>query len=333
MCLKYNYNLKTYNTFGMDVVSKQFVEFSSLSDLRNIFHKLTPSNWYVIGGGSNVLFTKNYDGLMIHSVGGSVEIVSMSDDKVIVKADAGVVWDDFVTFCADNSLCGVENLSYIPGSVGASPVQNIGAYGVEVKDVISKVHCYFPETDTTEILSADDCDFAYRHSIFKSELKGKAIVYSVEFELSKQFTPKLSYGNIIENITNPDSITLKELREVIVNIRKNKLPNPAIIGNGGSFFKNPVVEESCAKSLLEKYPNMPHFIEKNGVKIPAAWLIDSAGWKGYRRGDAGVHVNQALVLVNYGSAKPQEIISLANNIIDSVKSKFSITISPEINIL
>lgn len=333
MDVKYDYNLKEYNTFGMDVLAKQFVEFSSLSELREIFSTLKPSDWYLLGGGSNILFTKDYDGLMIHSVGGGGEIVSIDDHKVTVKVDAGVEWDDFVLFCVENSLSGVENLSYIPGSVGASPVQNIGAYGVEVKDVISKVYCYFPETDTTEILSGTDCHFAYRHSIFKDELKGKAIVYSVEFELSKEFHPKLSYGNIIDNIENPDSISLKELRDVIVTIRKNKLPDPELIGNGGSFFKNPIVEQSFAQQLLKQYPSMPHFADKNGVKIPAAWLIDSAGWKGYREADAGVHVHQALVLVNYGSAKPQEILSLANRIIESVESKFSITISAEINLL
>lgn len=314
----------------MDVLASVFVEYRTKEELQEIFRQRTPNNWFVLGGGSNVLFTRNYDGWVLHPVGDTISVVDSDADSVLINAEAGCVWDDFVAYCVDKGYCGAENLSYIPGSVGAAPVQNVGAYGVEAKDIIESVECYFPDEDRFEVLSAAECEFAYRHSIFKTALKGRAVVVSVNFRLSTHFHPILSYGNITDSIGDPAQLTLRKLRDAIVRIRKEKLPDPCEIGSGGSFFKNPVVLPAVFEALKERYPAMPHYPEKGGVKIPAGWLIDTAGWKGYRKGDAGVHARQALVLVNYGGAAPAEIVALSDAVTADVRTKFGIELSPEI---
>lgn len=326
-------NLKPLNTFSFDVMAAEYAEFSHVEHLREILRSAKSRKWYLLSGGSNTLFSAHYDGLIIHPVGSGIVIEKETDMEAFVRVEAGVVWDDFVVFALDNGFYGVENLSIIPGLVGAAPVQNIGAYGVEAKDVIESVEVYLLEDDEVITLNAAECMFAYRDSVFKKELLGKAIVLSVLFRLSKTFTPVLKYGNLTSVLGEEGTFTAHELRNKIIEVRESKLPDYKVIGNGGSFFKNPIVTERMADELKAKYPNMPTYPDEKGVKIPAGWLIEQAGWKGYREGDAGVYEKQALVLVNFGEASPKDIIMLANRIIDSVREKFGVLISPEINII
>ncbi len=331
MKIKIDYQLKRYNTFGMNVIANEFVEYKTLTDLQKIFATYSPKKWYVLGGGSNTLFTKNYEGLIIHSVAKNIELVSQDSDSLLVKADAGVVWDDFVAWCVNHNYFGAENLSYIPGSVGASPVQNIGAYGVEAKDIIHSVVFYLPEENRIEEFSAKQCEFGYRDSIFKKALRGKIIVLNVTYKLSKHFTANLSYGNLSNMLSAAQDLNAHDVRDCVISVRKEKLPDPQIMGNGGSFFKNPVVSKEFAENLMTLYPAMPYYNDTKGIKIPAGWLIEQCGWKGKKVGNVGVHERQALVIVNLGYARPQEIVDISNNIISDVKEKFGIDIYPEVN--
>lgn len=326
-------NLKSLNTFALDVVASEYAEFSDLEQLREILRSSKSKKWYLLSGGSNTLFSSDYNGLVIHPVGRSMFVERENEKEAFVRVEAGVVWDDFVSYTLDEGFYGAENLSLIPGLVGASPVQNIGAYGVEAKDVIESVEVYLIEDDDVITLTTDECMFEYRDSVFKKELHGKAIVLSVLFRLSKTFIPILKYGNLTSVVGEEGSFTASELREKIIEIRESKLPDYNVIGNGGSFFKNPIVTERMADELKMKHPSMPTYPDEKGVKIPAGWLIEQAGWKGFREGDAGVYEHQALVLVNFGGASPKDIIMLANRIIDSVREKFGVLISPEINII
>ncbi|MEG1794388.1 MAG: UDP-N-acetylmuramate dehydrogenase [Rikenellaceae bacterium] len=326
-------NLKTLNTFSFDVKASEYAEFENLEQLREILRTAKSEKWYLLSGGSNTLFSSNYQGLVIHPVGRAISVERENDNEAFVKVEAGVVWDDFVCYALDHGFYGAENLSIIPGLVGAAPVQNIGAYGVEAKDVIESVEVYMLDQDEVVTLNAEDCMFGYRDSVFKKELHGKAIVLSVLFRMSKSFIPVLKYGNLTSVVGEVGTFTAHELREKIIEIRESKLPDYKVIGNGGSFFKNPIVSENIANDLKTQYPTMPSYPDEKGVKIPAGWLIEQMGWKGVRRGDAGVYEKQALVLVNFGSASPKEVLMLANDIINSVKEKFGILISPEINII
>lgn len=333
MKINIQFPLKKHNTFRLDVVADEFIEFDSLEQLKKIFIHVDKQKWYILGGGSNTLFTKNFEGVIIHPIAKDISIVHHDEKSVTINAMAGVVWDDFVKWCVDRDFYGAENLSHIPGSVGASAVQNIGAYGVEAKDIITEVEVYLPKEDKVVVYSNSQCEFEYRDSIFKNNLKNNAVVLSINFVLSKFFAPNISYGNLSELLDKQQPITAKSLRETIIKIRDEKLPDTKILGNGGSFFKNPVVEKTIADSLLEQYPYMPHYNDKNGVKIPAAWLIEQCGWKGKAIGEAAIHENQALVIVNLGYAKPEDIILLSKRVINDVKSKFGIDIYPEINIV
>lgn len=323
-------NLKSYNTFGVDVCCSRYVEFRTADDLKNIAFE---GRWYVLGGGSNTLFCCDFDGLILHAVSNTIEVVEQGCDFVMVRADAGVVWDDFVRYCVDNSYYGAENLSWIPGSVGASPVQNIGAYGSEAKDIIHHVEYYDILEKCVKTIQAHECAFGYRDSIFKNALKDRVVVLSVVYRLDKTFTPNVKYGNITAELDADVTLTAKLLRETIVKIRKAKLPDPDVIGNGGSFFKNPIVSQEKFCALQACYPKMPFYNDSKGVKIPAGWLIDTAGWKGFRDGAVGVHRDQALVLVNYGGGTGMEVIDLAHRIIADIDKKFGIALSPEINVL
>ena len=333
MKIQSDFSLLNYNTFRMDVSASKFVEYDNIDDVVEIFSNIKNTKWYVLGGGSNTLFTKDFDGLIIHPTNQTIAIKQSDDHQVVVNVGAGVEWDMFIEWSVDNGFYGAENLSHIPGLVGASPVQNIGAYGVEVKDIISNVEFYNIDLGKIDNFSNSDCQFGYRDSIFKNSLRNNIVVLSVDFTLSKIFSPKLSYGNISSELCDINDLTAKNVRDVIISIRSAKLPDPEVIGNGVSFFKNPIVSESIANQIKDKYPDMPSYGDKNGVKIPAGWLIEQCGWKGKGVGNAAIHHNQALVLINTGNAKPEEIIHLSNLVIEDVKHKFGIDIHPEINFI
>lgn len=338
MSILENFSLKKLNTFGIDVSTRWFASFQTIEDLHHlskipIFQGI---NKFILGGGSNILFTSNYDGLLIKTAIKGIEIVDENDAHIYVKVGGGEEWHHFVLHCVRNNWAGVENLSLIPGTVGAAPIQNIGAYGAEVKDVFYELEAYHLETGKIQVFSKEQCKFGYRDSIFKQELKGKVVILSVTFKLNKKAMINTSYGDINKEleaqcIFHP---TIKDVSQAVCTIRSKKLPDPKEIGNAGSFFKNPIIEETQLNRLKEAYPSIvsytagPHL-----VKVAAGWLIEQCGWKGKRVGDAGVHKNQALVLVNYGNAKGHDIIKLAKEIQDSVMEKFTIKLDPEINIL
>ncbi|MCK5170981.1 MAG: UDP-N-acetylmuramate dehydrogenase [Bacteroidales bacterium] len=334
--IKENFTLKKYNTFGIDVKTKYFVEYSSVDDLSNFLdikrkHDLP---LMILGGGSNVLFTNFFDGYILHPDIKGIEVTEESDDYVKIRVGAGVDWDELVDYCVKRNWGGIENLSLIPGNVGTCPIQNIGAYGVEVKDVITEVETL--EIDSLKVFSFknEECLFAYRDSIFKQKLKGKHIVNYVTFQLKKQPVFKLDYGNLKEELEKYSQINLKNIRQAVINIRESKLPKPEEIGNAGSFFKNPVVQNYKAEELKKSYAEIPFYSQEDDlVKIPAGWLIEKAGWKGKKVGKVGVHHKQALVIVNYGGATGQEILYLAQEIQKSVKEKFGIEIEMEVNIV
>lgn len=332
-----NISLKKYNTFGIDVRCRKFMEFETEQDLRDLFSSegFKDSAWSVISGGSNIVFTKDYDGVLLHPVSNDIRIISDDGNSVLVNAAAGVVWDEFVAFCATNGLWGTENLSYIPGYAGASPVQNIGAYGVEAKDIIESVEMFCVDSLSRLKLTKEHCGFGYRNSVFKNTLKGRVIITSVNFMLSRIPAPKLGYGDLNNKVESLGGPSLENIRRAVIEIRRSKLPEPEELGNAGSFFKNPVVPQEKAVGLKEKYSSMPLYPaqEEGCAKLAAGWLVEQAGWKGRRIGDAGVHERQALVLVNYGKASGKDIMDLAGKIKDEVYGKFGVVIEPEVNVL
>lgn len=333
--IKHNISLKSFNTFGIDVQSALFVEVNRVAELKQLLKDNT-EEILILGGGSNVLFTQNYAGLIIKNNIKGIEIISEDKQEIILKVGSGENWHDFVMHCIKNNYAGLENLSLIPGTVGASPMQNIGAYGVEVKDTIISVQALNKSTLQLESFTNTACEFDYRSSIFKTTLKDKYFITSVVFGLSKKPTINSSYGAINDElkrmkVVNP---TIQDISKAVINIRSSKLPNPKEIGNSGSFFKNPVVSFSKKNDLLLKYPSMPHYLQNDGTfKIAAGWLIETCGWKGKRIVNYGVHTNQALVLVNYGGATGKEIYHLSEQIIQSVKSTFDIELEREVNIV
>ncbi len=331
------HSLLHYNTFGIDAKCDDFIEYSSVNELLGILPSIKGKRWLQIGGGSNLLFVHDFNGIVLHSQIKDCELIDSDENKVRLRVGSGYVWDDFVDYCVNNHYYGLENLSYIPGEVGASAVQNIGAYGVEVQQFISKVETLEVATGKPRIFDKDECEYAYRSSIFKHQLRGKYIVTHVVYELNKDFNPDLEYGGIQKalqaNNISKDALTARQLRDVIIAVRKAKLPEPSEVGSAGSFFMNPIVGEEKFKELLSKYPQMPHYLMPNGVKIPAGWMIDQCGWKGKRLGNAGVYEKQALVLVNLGGAKGCEIVELSNAICNDVKQKFGIDIHPEVNFI
>lgn len=327
-----NYSLLAHNTFGIDVKAACFLEYHSVDELRRMVAEGLISGPYLhIGGGSNLLFTKDYPGTVLHSCIGGIEIIGETDDEVRVRVGAGVEWDDFVAECVRRSWYGAENLSLIPGEVGASAVQNIGAYGVEAKDLITSVITMNIRGEE-RVYSVDECGYAYRKSIFKfAEMKDVFVTY-VCFRLSKREHYTLDYGTIRQELTKYDEITLETVRRVIIDIRKSKLPDPKVLGNAGSFFMNPIVDRECFEALQKEYPRMPFYELADGrVKIPAGWMIDQCGWKGKALGPAAVHDKQALVLVNCGGATGKDIISLSDAVRASVHEKFGVDIHPEVN--
>lgn len=362
MQVQENFSLKKYNTFSIDVLAKYFATFNTVDEINELleFKKLStipekigtgnhqrknrdrqPST-LILGGGSNILFTKNFNGLVLKNEIKGIEIVKEDDNYVYLKAGAGENWHQFVTYCINNNLAGVENLSLIPGNVGASPMQNIGAYGGEIKDVFHSLEAFHLKEKKVETFNLNDCAFGYRESVFKKKYKNQFVITSVTFRVNKKPVFNTSYGAIEQELEKMDikDISIKDISAAVINIRSSKLPNPAEIGNAGSFFKNPEIDKSSFDILHAAFPGIVGYALPNGkVKLAAGWLIEQCGpendisWKGYRKGDAGCHAKQALVLVNYGNAKGEEIYLLSEKIIKSVKEKFGITLEREVNII
>jgi len=337
MIIEEHKSLVNYNTFKIDCVARYFVSVSSIQELKNVLKANIHPNLLIIGGGSNLLLTKDVDALVIHINLKGITVISEDKSSIILNVKGGENWHEFVQYCVKNNYGGLENLSLIPGNVGTAPIQNIGAYGVELKDIFESCKAINIERLETKIFTKKECNFGYRNSIFKNEEKGNFIITDVNFKLTKKnHHLKIEYGAIKEklaqqNITNP---TLQDISNTIISIRQSKLPDPKILGNSGSFFKNPIIDASEFQIFNSLFPEAPYYkISKTEYKIPAGWLIENAGFKGKRFGDAGVHKNQALVLVNYGTATGSEIINLANNIKKEVKNIFNITIEPEVNII
>ena len=332
-----NYCLKNLNTFAIKAKTKYYTTFKSINELENILSsKIYKNNKsFILGGGSNILLTQNFNGLILHNKILGIEILDNTEKHTIVKVGAGVIWQDFVDWSLDKNLSGIENLSLIPGSVGASPVQNIGAYGVEIKNYITKVITFDLEKNTTRIFSNKECQFEYRNSIFKMELKNKILITHVEFKLYKTNINEISYGDIQQELKklklNPSP---KNISTAVINIRNKKIPNPKILANSGSFFKNPIISTEKFNSLKKDFPEIIGYkFSENKTKVAAGWLIENAGLKGYRNGDAGIHKKQALVLVNYKNASGKNILNLANKIQKIIFEKYKIKIVPEVNIL
>lgn len=327
-------SLRGRNSFGVDQRAARLVEFETAEDLRTFFAAGIPGRWTVLAGGNNILFTEDYDGVLLTPAARQIALVSDDGDEVRLRVDAGVEWDDLVEWAVQRGLWGIENLSLIPGKAGAAPVQNIGAYGCEAKDAIRRVEMYCVETGTVLTLDAAHCGFGYRESVFKHDLKGRVIITAVEIALSHTPRPRLGYGDVEREVEARGGATLRNIREAICSIRRAKLPDPAVLGNAGSFFKNPVVGAAAAERLLAEYPDMPHYPAPEGrVKLAAGWLIDRAGMKGHRAGNVGVHERQALVIVNHGGATGGEVIAFARTVQARVREKFGIEIDTEVNIL
>ncbi|MDX1427723.1 MAG: UDP-N-acetylmuramate dehydrogenase [Salegentibacter mishustinae] len=332
-----NFSLKNYNTFGVDVMARKFIAVHSTEELRDVLQQAYASEIFVLGGGSNMLLTKDIDKTVIHIGLKGIELISESRDEVVLKVGAGENWHQFVLYCIEKGYGGLENLSLIPGNVGTAPVQNIGAYGVELKDSFESCEAMRIQTLEIDNFNAEQCEFGYRNSVFKNKLKGEYIITSVNFRLSKK-DHKLSttYGAIQAELDKHEikEPTIKNVSDAVISIRQQKLPDPRELGNSGSFFKNPVIKETEFKKLQKQFPEMPFYaLHANQIKIPAGWLIDQAGLKGYRQGDAGVHKNQALVLVNYGNATGQEILALSKEIQDKIYKKYGIQLEPEVNVI
>ena len=331
MTIRDNCSLAGRNTFGMDVRADSLIDWASTDELKNVLHDIEKPI-LMIGGGSNLLFMGDFRGTVLHSTISSIDVIGGDSDHVHVRVGAGVIWDDFVAWCSINGYWGVENLSAIPGEVGASAVQNIGAYGVEAKDVIDTVQTICLADGSERDFTNAECNYAYRQSIFKNELKGQYVVTYVLFTLSKVPQPKLGYGAIAQEVERLGAPTLENIRKAVISIRDSKLPDPKVLGNAGSFFMNPVITEQEFNIIRSNYPDVPSYPAPDGmVKVPAGWLIEKTGWKGRSLGPAAVYEKQALVLVNKGGATGADIKRLADNIIRDVKQKFGITLSTEVN--
>ena len=333
--IKKNQSLKPYNTFGIEVTAKLFSSIDSIDTLQKVLEKNKKENRLVLGGGSNMLFTKNQDKLVLYNQIKGVEIKPINETESLVIAGGGVIWHDLVLFCIENNLAGLENLSLIPGSVGASPIQNIGAYGVEIKDTFEWLDAFHFPTGETHRFDKKDCAFGYRESVFKTKYKGEYFIEKVAYRLSKKAELNTSYGAINQYLEqqNIQSPTIKDVSNAVIAIRKSKLPDPKEIGNSGSFFKNPIVKNETVEKLKKQYPNLSYYpLDQNYSKIAAGWLIDNAGWKGKTFNNYGVHKKQALVLVNYGGATGQNIYDLSTKIIQSIKEKYNIELEREVNV-
>lgn len=337
MQIQENISLKFYNTFGIAVTARYFSKFTSLPELEELydFDSSNEVTTLVLGGGSNVLLTQDYKGLVAINQMRGIEVVNEDIQHIYVRAAAGENWHQFVMYCIKNNFAGVENLSLIPGSVGASPMQNIGAYGVEIKDVFYQLEAYNIKEKKLQTFSASDCKFGYRESIFKRKYKGKFVITGVTYKLNKKPVFNTSYGAIQQELEKlgVSELTLASVSQAVINIRQSKLPDPKITGNAGSFFKNPTIPREQFEGLKREFPGIVGYPAKDhAVKVAAGWLIEHAGWKGYRKGDAGCHPKQALVLVNYGNANGIDIYNLSTEIMHSIESKFGIILEREVNV-
>jgi UDP-N-acetylmuramate dehydrogenase len=337
MQVKQNISLKPYNTFGIDVKATHFAEISTVEDLGYVYRNYSPGKILILGGGSNVLFTGDFDGIVVRNLIKGIKVTGEDENFVYVKSGAGEVWHELVMFCIKNNFAGIENLSLIPGSVGAGPMQNIGAYGVEIKSVFYELEALNIETGVTETFSIDDCEFGYRESIFKHRYKNKYVIISVTLRLRKIPLFNISYGAIETELKRMgiEKLSIKAISDAVINIRRTKLPDPKEIGNSGSFFKNPEVSLEKFTILKESFPAIIGFPleDSSKVKLAAGWLIEQCGWKGKRIGNTGAHKDQALVLVNYGNATGNEVYNLAMQIRQSVIEKFDVWLEPEVNII
>ncbi len=337
MQIHQKFSLKNYNTFGIEAKAKQFVAVHNLDELKSVLEHHKNDKKFILGGGSNMLLTQDIDALVIHVDLLGKKVLKEDENFVWVESNAGENWHEFVLWTIEQDFGGLENMSLIPGNVGTTPVQNIGAYGAEIKDTFVSCDAMNIETQEMKTFTKSECNFGYRESIFKHEAKDKFIITSVVFKLTKcNHKISVEYGDIKaelvkNNITNP---TIKDVSNAVIAIRQSKLPNPKELGNSGSFFKNPVISREEFLKVLEKFPDVKYFeISKTEVKVPAGWLIEHAGLKGYRNGDAGVHKNQALVLVNYGSATGQDILNLSKYVQKTVFDKYGIAIEAEVNVI
>jgi UDP-N-acetylmuramate dehydrogenase len=341
MEIQANISLKKFNTFGIDAHARYFARFKTVEELEELIDLQKTSILdlpasIVLGGGSNILFTKDYDGLILKNELKGIKKIKEDELHVYVQVGAGENWHQFVLYCIENNLGGIENLSLIPGNVGASPMQNIGAYGVEIKDVLYYLEAYSIKEKAIHTFSLNDCELGYRDSIFKRKYKGEFIITSVTYRLNKQPHFNISYGAIKDELEKMKvkELSIKAVSQAVINIRSSKLPDPAVIGNAGSFFKNSTVAASKFNTLKEKFPGIVGYPVHNGdIKLAAGWMIEQCGWKGFRKNDAGCYDKQALVLVNYGKASGDEIYNLSEEILKSVKDKFHVVLEREVNII
>jgi UDP-N-acetylmuramate dehydrogenase len=342
MRLQENFSLKKYNTFGIDVTAKYFANFKTADELQEASEFDIPStgkphtSTLILGGGSNILFTRSFDGLVLKNEIPGIEIINEDEKYAYVKAGAGENWHKLVMYCIEKNLGGMENLSLIPGSVGASPMQNIGAYGAEIKDVFQSLEAYHLQDKTMVNFDTSACEFGYRESVFKGKYKNQFVITSVTYRLSKKPQLNISYGAISQELESMGvhESSIKDVSQAVINIRSSKLPDPAQLGNAGSFFKNPEINNAQFHLLKEAYPGIVGYNLHNGnTKLAAGWMIEQCGWKGYRQGDAGCHSKQALVLVNYGNASGEQIYALSERIIESVLNKFGVMLSREVNMV
>lgn len=338
MNIQENVSLKSYNTFGIDAKAKWFSIFENLAGLEATlnFKPQTSNQKLILGGGSNILLTKDFDGIVLKNDIKGIEIVKEDEDHIYVKAGAGENWHNFVLYCVKNNYAGVENLSLIPGNVGASPMQNIGAYGVEIKDVFHELEAFHKQDKTIQKFSLKDCAFGYRESVFKNKHKDQFVITSVTYRLDKKPSFNTSYGAVNQELERMgvNELTVQAISQAVINIRTSKLPDPKEIGNAGSFFKNPVISNDQFEKIKKPFPNVVAFPSgSDHTKLAAGWLIEQCGWKGYRKNDAGCYPKQALVLVNYGDATGSEIFELSEEIIQSVKKMFGVELEREVNII
>ena len=336
MQVEQNISLRQFNSFGIDVTAKRLAAFQTEEELKELLQASAQEQRLILGGGSNILFTNDVDGWVLKNEISGIEQIKEDDDFVYVRAGAGVNWHSFVLYCIERNWAGVENLSLIPGNTGASPMQNIGAYGVEIKEVMEELEAYHIQDHAKVLFSNKDCEFGYRESVFKRKYKNQFVILNVTYKLRKQPVFNISYGAIRDELEamGIKELSIKAVSDAVIRIRSSKLPDPKQIGNAGSFFKNPTVTKQRYDELKGQYPLLVGFANADGtVKLAAGWLIEQCGWKGYRKGDAGCHAKQALVLVNYGTAKGTDVLALSEAIVKSVQEKFGVELEREVNIL